>query len=226
MASIGFPHETHLAGAPRFGHLPAPLEKFDSTAIVKRGCRGQEISARNAKVGYLFFVMHGVARKFAIQSDGHRRIVDLLLPGDIVSLDRGRGEDFFLEAAVNDTVIAGYTLRRIEELTAGDVQFAHKIHEMILQCVRRLERQLLIQGRVTALEKVAGFLLEFAGRLTDDEAAAVSLPISRYDIADFIGVSSETVCRCMTELTRRGAIALPRPREVRIVNRAVLEDME
>jgi CRP/FNR family transcriptional regulator, nitrogen fixation regulation protein len=214
------------AGVETPGILPALLTRFDSTAVVKKGRRGQEISAHATGAGYLFFVVSGVARKFAIQPDGHRRIVDLLLPGDIVSLDSNREDDFFLEAAVNNTTIAEYTRRRMDELTASDTQLAREIHEMVLQCIHRLERQLLILGRITAREKVAGFLLEFAERLDSGKRDSITLPISRYDIADFIGISSETVCRCMTELTRRGAIALPKPREVKIVNRAVLEEIE
>lgn len=219
-------HRTKPAGAEWRPALPISLSKFDSTAIVKKGRRGQEISSQCAEAGYIFFVVAGLARKFAIQPDGHRRIVNLLLPGDIVSLDGGLEEAFFLEAAVDNTVIAGYTRRRIEELIAANPQFGHEVQQMVLQSLSRLERQLLILGRITAVEKVAGFLLEFARRLNNGKSNSITLPITRYDIADFIGISSETVCRCMTELTRRGAIALPRPREVKIVDRSILEDMD
>jgi CRP/FNR family nitrogen fixation transcriptional regulator len=219
-------HETKPVNEERRSALPTALNKFDSTAIVKKGRRGQEISSQCAEAGYIFVVVAGLARKFAIQPDGHRRIVNLLLPGDIVSLDGGPDEAFLLEAAVDSTVVAGYTRRRIEELIAADPQFGRELQQLVLQSISRLERQLLILGRITAVQKVASFLLEFAGRLSGGRPNTITLPITRYDIADFIGISSETVCRCMTELTRRGAIALPRPREVKIVNRSILEDMD
>ena len=140
-------------------------------------------------MGYWFFVVSRVPGKFAIKPDGHRRIVDHLLPGDIVSL-KGKGEeDFFREAAVNDATIAGYTRKRIEELTAGDAEFAREIHDTVLGCVRRLERQLLILGRITAREKVAGFLLEFAARLDNGDTDSIMVPISRASG----GVSSHAV---------------------------------
>jgi CRP-like cAMP-binding protein len=217
--------ETKPVNEERRSALPTALNKFDSTAIVKKGRRGQEISSQCADAGYIFVVVAGLARKFAIQPDGHRRIVNLLLPGDIVSLDGGPDEAFLLEAAVDSTVVAGYTRRRIEELIAADPQLGRELQQLVFQSISRLERQLLILGRITAVQKVASFLLEFAERLSSGRPTAITLPITRYDIADFIGISSETVCRCMTELTRRGAIALPRPREVKIINRSILEDM-
>lgn len=206
--------------------IATPLNRFDSTAIVKKGRRGQEISSQCADSAYFFFVISGVVRKFTIQPDGHRRIVNLLLPGDIVSLDCRLHEAFILEAAVDNTVVVGYTRRRIEEMIGADPEFGREIQDMVLESLARLERQLLILGRITAIEKVASFLLEFASRISGGKSNSITLPITRYDIADFIGISSETVCRCMTELTRRGAIALPRPREVRIIDRSILEDME
>jgi CRP/FNR family nitrogen fixation transcriptional regulator len=206
--------------------ITAPIHSFDSAAMIKKGQRGQEISSQCAGSAYFFFVRSGLVRKFAIQPDGHRRIIDLLMPGDILSLDSIRDDPFILEAAVDDTVVVGYTRRRIEEMISAEPEFGRDVRDMVLQSLSRLERQLLIVGRITAIEKVAGFLLEFASRIGDGHSNRITLPITRYDIADCIGVSSETVCRSMTELTRRGAIALPHPREVKIIDRSILDDME
>jgi CRP/FNR family nitrogen fixation transcriptional regulator len=81
----------------------------------------------------------------------------------------------------------------------------------------------LIIGRVTALEKVGAFLLSLDGRVSDPRGE-VELPISRYDIADYLAVSVETVCRSITELQQRGVIALTGKRTVRILKRDALED--
>jgi CRP/FNR family nitrogen fixation transcriptional regulator len=81
----------------------------------------------------------------------------------------------------------------------------------------------LIIGRVTALEKVGAFLLLLDGR-GSDRRGQVELPISRYDIADYLAVSVETVCRSITDLQQRGVIALAGKRTVKILNRGALED--
>ena len=72
--------------------------------------------------------------------------------------------------------------------------------------------------------KVSSFLLKMAGRLSDQTLDHVDLPISRYDIADYLGLSVETVSRSLTSLKNRGLIALSGPRSVRIIDRDALEE--
>jgi hypothetical protein len=69
-----------------------------------------------------------------------------------------------------------------------------------------LQAQLLIIGRITALEKVGSFILEKAARLSQGRGNSVALPVSRYDIADYLAVSVETVSRSLTDLRHRGVI--------------------
>jgi CRP/FNR family nitrogen fixation transcriptional regulator len=90
----------------------------------------------------------------------------------------------------------------------------------------RLQSQLLIVGRVTAPEKVGSFLLDMAGRLSPGHPDNVMLPVSRYDIADYLAVSVETVSRSLTDLKHRGVIAFSGTRSVRIVDRGALDDRE
>jgi CRP-like cAMP-binding protein len=81
---------------------------------------------------------------------------------------------------------------------------------------------MILLGSATALEKVSAFLLEMAERSTVDSVNAIILPMSRYDIADYLAIAVETVSRALTELRRKGAIALGDPRRVRIVDRSAL----
>jgi CRP/FNR family nitrogen fixation transcriptional regulator len=89
----------------------------------------------------------------------------------------------------------------------------------------RLQAQLLILGRITALEKVGSFILEMETRLFQGEDS-IALPVSRYDIADYLAISVETVSRSLTDLKHRGVIKLSGTRTVKIVDRDVLEDGE
>jgi len=90
----------------------------------------------------------------------------------------------------------------------------------------RLQAQLLIVGRITAPEKVGSFILEMAKRLSAEHGNSVALPMSRYDIADYLAVSVETVSRALTDLKHRGVIKLSGTRIVRIVDRDALEEGE
>ena len=104
-----------------------------------------------------------------------------------------------------------------------DAEFAHELRDVAFQALSRIQDQLLIIGGVTAVEKVGSFLLALASR-SPSGTGQVVLPLTRYDIAEYLAVSVETVCRSFTSLQQRGAIRLAGKRTVRIVNRNVLKE--
>jgi CRP/FNR family nitrogen fixation transcriptional regulator len=122
--------------------------------------------------------------------------------------------------------VAAYPRRRIETLADSDPKIAREIRRLAFTALSRMQAQLLILGRITALEKVGSFILEMAARLSDGGGDRVALPVSRYDIADYLGVSVETVSRSLSDLKQRGAIKLLGTRTVSIVHRDVLEEGE
>ena len=87
-----------------------------------------------------------------------------------------------------------------------------------------IHTQLLIVGRITAPEKVGSFILEMAMRLSRGRSDIVALPITRYDIAEYLAVSVETVSRSLSDLKHRGLIQMSGTREVKIIDREALED--
>jgi CRP-like cAMP-binding protein len=157
------------------------------------------------------------------QPDGRRQIVELLLPGDFFGFTALTEYDSTVEAVAEGTIVASYPRRRVEMLAEADPQLSREILQVTFEALSRLQAQLMILGRITATEKVSSFLLKMAGRLSDQTLDHVDLPISRYDIADYLGLSVETVSRSLTSLKNRGLIALSGPRLVRIIDRDALE---
>src|SRR5579863_5502758 len=102
-------------------------------------------------------------------------------------------------------------------------QLAREIRRATFEALLRLQSQLVIVGRTTAVEKVGAFLLEMSARVSSHSNDRVVLPISRYDMADYLGLSVETVSRSLTHLKQQGVIKLFGPRSVGIVDRAALE---
>ncbi len=96
---------------------------------------------------------------------------------------------------------------------------ARALHEVALAAAGRAERQILILGQVTAAQKVVAFLLSMVERLSGDGKDEVTLPVSRYEIADYLAISAETVSRSLTELRHRGAISIEGTRKIRILDR-------
>jgi CRP/FNR family nitrogen fixation transcriptional regulator len=200
----------------------SPFGVVDSLAVPVKCRRGEVIYSAERSVNCWYRVLAGAARRFTLRPNGKRQIVDLLLPGDIFGFGIDGKHYYNAEAVDAGTVIAQYPCSRIEMNAATDSMLARELREMVRQETYRLQTLILILGGITAEEKVGAFLVNLADRLSGDSPGSVSLPISRYDIADLLVLSVETVSRALTSLKERGFIILIGPRRVKIVDREVL----
>jgi CRP/FNR family transcriptional regulator, nitrogen fixation regulation protein len=223
---INFKHRPRTYCAAYYRELlskvPHPLENLDDLALITSFRRGQEIRGQGQPADWCFLI-NGAARRSTIRSDGRRQIVDLLLAGDCFGMASVDPPEDTIEAISQNTVVASYPGQRIEELMDTDPRTAHELRKIASEVLSRMQRQILILGRITATEKVGSFILEMAARVTKNDNAII-LPISRYDIADYLGVSVETVSRAVSDLKQRGAICLQGPRTISIVRRRALEE--
>ena len=200
------------------------MKRLDEHAKIMLFARSQEVPVNWEPAAHWYYVITGAVRQSAIRSDGRRQILDLMLPGDFFFVV-DRNEDQTVEAIAEETALASYSGQRIEQLAQRDVEFARELRNVAFQTMSRIQDQLLIIGGVTAVEKVGSFLLALASRSSNDKGQIV-LPLTRYDIAEYLSVSVETVCRSFTSLQQRGAIRLAGKRTVRIIKRNVLEENE
>src|SRR5713101_904918 len=210
--------------APAQANQPKRLEKLASISVIRKYHRGQEICSQGRPAEYWYRVTSGTARRSVVQPDGRRQIVELLLPGDFFGFTALNEYDSTVEAVAENTIVASYPRRRVEILAEEDPQLSREIRQVAFEALSRLQAQLMILGRITATDKVGSFLLKMAERLSDQPVDHLYLPISRYDIADYLGLSVETVSRSLTSLKHRGVIALSGPRSVRIIDRNALEE--
>jgi CRP-like cAMP-binding protein len=201
-----------------------PLKNLDSLAVISTYGRRQEICGQGNPAENWFCVISGAARRYAIRVDGRRQIIDLLLPGDYFGFTAGKKWDFGVEAISDGTVVASCSRRRAELHADSDPGLARTIREATFGSLSRLQCQLLIVGRITALEKVGSFILEMATRLPHGNRNRFALPVSRYDIADYLAVSVETVSRSLTDLKHRGVIRMSGTRTLEIIDEEALED--
>lgn|SRR5690606_11733385 len=114
----------------------------------------------------------------------------------------------------------------MEALARTDLRVASELRDMALRAMERMQRQSLTLGRMTATAKVGAFLLDLEERMAGCEGKTLVLPMSRYDIADYLGISVETVSRTLTDFRRRGLIAFRGARRLTIVDRIGLEGDE
>lgn len=205
--------------SPYPSHRPDALAEL---AVMMRRDRGEEIHGSDRPDDYWYRVIAGAARCYVLLPGGRRQILDLLLPGDFFAFAACGGHYCGVDALADNTVVACYPCNVAKARASADPAIASRIREMALEATARIQHLVLILGRTTAREKVGSFLLTIMERTSSRGADRVVLPTSRYDIADYLGLSVETVSRSLTELKHRGYIALTGPRRVRIVDRREL----
>jgi len=175
----------------------AALLALEAAATSALCHRGQKIYGREDPADSWYYVVSGLARKCAIRPDGRRQIVDFLLPGDFFGFTVWLEHAFTVEAVVDGTVVSRYPRRCVEMIADKDPKVGRVIREAAFDSVSRSQARMLILGRMTARQKVCSFLVEIADRSSGDATQAVVLPMSRYDIADYLAMSVETVSRTL-----------------------------
>jgi CRP-like cAMP-binding protein len=197
---------------------------------MRRCERGQAIYGQEESAEFWYRVVSGLLRRFSVRPSGRRQIVDFLQPGDFFGFAGGEElHGFCVEALAAGTIVACYPRARAEALADTDPVVGRFIRQRTLDAINRLQGQIRILGRTRAPEKVGSFLLDMTTRFAGKDGAGkdgarLVLPMSRYDIADYLSLSVETVSRAMTDLQERGAIMLAGTRQVTIVLRETLDD--
>jgi CRP/FNR family nitrogen fixation transcriptional regulator len=184
--------------------------------------RNEEIFGEGEPSACVYRVLSGVVRTYRILSDGRRQVAEFFLPGDVFGLEAGEVHRTSAEAVVECDVVA---IRRSQlgEKAMADSATGHKLWSLTLSHLRRSEEHMLVLGRKNACERLAWFLIDMSERIPAPNR--VELPMSRQDIADFLGLTIETVSRTMTQLQDDGLITLPSCRQVVLRDRCGLEDL-
>ena len=213
------------ASRPRFiGELGA-LSQSDILLSEFKYNRGGEIFGEAEQAEYVYQVVDGAVRSYKLLSDGRRQINAFHLAGDIFGLENGETHRFTAEAIVDTTV--HLAKRTSLALMAGqDATVARDLLNMTASNLKHAEDHMLLLGRKTSLERVAAFVLEMDRRLT--AAGVMALPMCRRDIADYLGLTLETVSRALSALHGMGALGFvgQTQRQVVLLDRPKLAELE
>ena len=197
--------------AQSFAHLGVPMLY----------ARDTEIYGEDEEAEFVYQVVSGAVRSYKILSDGRRQIGAFYLPGDIFGFETGDEHAFSAEAISNAKVLV---IKRssITALAARDNTVAHQLLGLTSRELGRAQNHIMLLIK-TAQERVAGFLLEMADRA--HTSGEFELPMSRQDIADYLGLTIETISRTLTHLENTAAIALPTSRRVVLRNPGALRQL-
>ncbi len=202
-----------------------PLAALERLAILGRYDTGQAVYRCNDSSEHWYRVVAGAARNTALTVDGRRHIVDFVFPGDLFGFGGLRLRQFCVEAIVPRTLIARYPRESVERLADSDPQTARSIRQAAFESIARMQNRIVALGRTRALEKVSVFLLEMSDRTHTAPTGAMFLPMSRYDIADYLGMAVETVSRTLSRLNGSRMIEFRGARQISICDRAALEQL-
>ena len=221
-------HFTQAAGSSRVGMPPAGAialsagHSLDGSMELMGApmafARNAEIYGEGEPADYLYKVVSGTVRTYKVLSDGRRQIGAFYLSGEIFGLEMGEEHTFSAEA-ITDSKVLVIKRSAVVTLAGRDHDVAHELWTLTSRELRRAQDHIMLLVK-TAQERVASFLLEMARRMPASDA--IELPMSRQDIADYLGLTIETVSRTLTHLENTAAIALPSSRRIVLRNRKAL----
>lgn len=170
-------------------------------------------------------VIEGVLKLSTQTSDGREQILGLVYPSDFLGRPFGETTPYGVEA-LTDAYVCVFERHDFDRFAREHPRLEHKLLERTLSELDRTRRWMLLLGRLNAEQKLATFLLELADRLSEKSCASdagakaesFTLPLSRQQIADILGLTIETVSRQLTKLRKEGLIDLPSRREATILD--------
>ncbi len=180
--------------------------------------RNTEIFGENEPADYVYKVLSGSVRTYKILSDGRRQIGGFYLPGDVFGLQFAEEHTFSAEA-IADTKVQVVKRSALTALAGRDAAIGRELFDLTSRELRRMQNRIMLLVQ-SAQERVASFLLEMAERVAAGNI--VELPMSRQDIADYLGLTIETVSRTLTGLETAAAIEVPTSRRIVLRNRSAL----
>jgi CRP/FNR family nitrogen fixation transcriptional regulator len=166
------------------------------------------IYAEGDRAGVLYLVEFGTVRICRLTSDGRRQITSFCYAGDVFGLEDGDEHQSYAES------VDGAGLRVLRPADGGT--FAQRLLTLTLRRLARIQRHLLLLGRLSASERMAQFLLELLELQASDDV--INLPMQRNDIADYLGMTFETVSRVLRVLKDRQVIRLNSVEQIEVLS--------
>ncbi|MBB1490043.1 Crp/Fnr family transcriptional regulator [Paracoccus sp. MC1854] len=206
------------------------LDRLDATKYYRRYEAGQVVALAGERMDFVGSVVSGVAGLSQTMEDGRTQMVGLLLPSDFLGRP-GRETSTYAVTALSDLLLCCFRRKPFEELLRSSPRVAARLLDMTLDDLDAAREWLLLLGRKSAREKIASFLAALARRgavlrqSRPQGRVEIELPLTRETMADYLGLTIETVSRQISALRRDGVIALEGTRRITVpdFHRLVLE---
>ena len=177
---------------------------------------------------YAYFLIDGSMKAYKLLPNGRSQITRFMTAGEIITSPLIANHSYSAEA-LGDCTILQLPQKRFDKIMTKDSTLMRSVFGKLSIELQQAQKQILLLGRMPAIERVSNFLLDIAQRqnpqITQIESGLlVTLPMARADIADYLGLTIETVSRAFSKFRRDGLIDLPRPNLVRLRDQSGLRD--
>ena len=210
--------------AVKAGMLACQLPLFDNVQIGGASMtfeRNAEVFGEGESADYVYKVLSGSVRAYKVLSDGRRQVTAFYLPGDVFGIESGSEHSYSVEAIDKANILV---VRRSSVFSTAESnsEVARHLWSITAAELRRSQNHALLLIK-TAKERIAAFLLDMAERLAGK--GFVELPMSRQDIADYLGLTIETVSRTLTLLSEGSTIQFLASRRIVLRNPSQLNEL-
>ena len=187
---------------------------------------GDPLFDEEEKADYVFNVTAGTMKIYKLLPDGRRQVTGFLFPGDFLGLANDETYAYSAEA-VSPATLCRFPRRRLETLLDRFPKMERRLLGLASHELAAAQEQMLLLGRKTAREKIASFLLLLSerARRRGQRGNPVSVLMSRTDIGDYLGLTTETVSRTITQLRGDGSIKLLNGGKVEIADLEALQEL-
>ncbi len=200
------------------------LSALQSIGTVCRFARNQTIFSDGDPADYSFKVLTGAVRLVKLMADGRRHVAGFQLAGDLFGIEWS-GEYMLTAEAVGDVALVRYSRSLLERMSDERADVRKQLTERLRNDLCAAHQHLIQLGCQSAKERVASFLLLLAERAGTADGEAIEMPMGRQDIADYLGLTIETVCRTLSDLKEARIIAVPNRHEITVRSLEALESI-
>lgn len=203
------------------------LAEFKNSGCTQRLEAGQSLFFEGDPATQIYNVTEGALKLTKLLPDGRRQVLGFTLPGDFLGISLGGNHAYGAEA-VQRTRLCRFQRSRFAEFAESHPHLEREVYKVAAHELAAAQAQMLLLGRKSALERVASFLLHLEQRqrkVAGDKSHQVDLPMTRAEIADYLGLTKETVSRVLTELKSRRLIRLVSLSRVVLLDRQALSDL-
>ncbi|MGB0409944.1 MAG: transcriptional regulator FnrL [Pikeienuella sp.] len=201
------------------------LAQLEKIKTYRTFAAGEPIVWRGDQLRYVASVVVGVATLSKTLEDGRKQMVGLLLPGDFIGKP-GRTEIDFDVTATTETTLCCFERKAFEHLIETTPHISQRLMEIALDELEAAREWMLLLGRKTAREKIATFIYMLVRRqnvdMLGEPKVALALPMTREEIANYLGLTLETISRQLSALRKDNVLRFSDRRNFEVVDMSAL----